>query len=200
MSLSIYCPYCLKFTEISRAKNRIRNYSTDRYEEKDVNWFNNKTKESWWIGKRNSCEEPMLILNEGEKIYPTPQPAKTDERVPISIRNDMDEAKRCMTVSAYNAASVMARRVIQSTCMSKGAAKKTLFEQIIELTGLGIITTELKDWANEVRFVGNDGAHPSENEIQKKDAEDILELAEQFLQVIFVTPSIAQERKSKRTT
>jgi len=190
----------LQYTEISRATNRIQNYSTNRYEEKGANWYNDKTKESWWIGKCNSCEEPMLILDKGEKIYPTPQPAKTDERVPNDIRNDMDEAKRCMTVSSFNAASVMARRVIQATCLSKGATKRTLYEQIIELAGMGIITNELKEWANEVRFVGNDGAHPNSNHILKEDAGDILELAEQFLQVIFVTPAIAQERKNKRTT
>ena len=32
----------------------------------------------------------------------------------------------------------------------------------------------------------------------ESDAEDIIQLAEQFLQVIYITPAIALERKNKR--
>jgi hypothetical protein len=67
-----------------------------------------------------------------------------------------------------------------------------------ELASNGVITKDLKEWADVVRWVGNDAAHPSKDEVNKEDAEDILKLAEQFLHVIYVAPAIAKERRAKR--
>jgi len=70
-------------------------------------------------------------------------------------------------------------------------------DQIEELANEGVITSELKEWAHVVRWVGNDAAHPDSLEVTEEDAEDILKLAEQFLHVLYVTPAIARERKGR---
>jgi hypothetical protein len=98
----------------------------------------------------------------------------------------------------------MARRAIQAACLLKGASeKKPLFEQIDELARDGKITQDLRQWAHEVRYLGNDGAHPASDPAQdavtSDDAQDALELAEEFLGALFVTPAIAAERRAKRT-
>ena len=49
-----------------------------------------------------------------------------------------------------------------------------------------------------MRWVGNDAAHPDKQAVTKEDAEDILHLAEQFLNVIYVAPAIAKEQRTKR--
>ena len=49
-----------------------------------------------------------------------------------------------------------------------------------------------------MRWVGNDAAHPDKQAVTKEDAEDILHLAEQFLNVIYVAPAIAKEQLTKR--
>jgi len=46
-----------------------------------------------------------------------------------------------------------------------------------------------------VRLVGNDGAHPLNDPVTRGDAIVILELAEQFLQVIYVAPAIARAQR-----
>jgi len=53
-----------------------------------------------------------------------------------------------------------------------------LVTQITELAKKGIITSELKDWATAIRWVGNDAAHPSKEYITKDEAENILKLTE----------------------
>jgi len=87
---------------------------------------------------------------------------------------------------------------MQSTCIDKGAKKDKLVDQIAELLATGVITNDLKGWADVVRWVGNDAAHPDKMVVSKEDADDILQLAEQFLHVIYVAPAIAIERRKKR--
>jgi len=154
--------------------------------------------EIWWIGICNYCHKPVLVKNDGDIVFPTPLPLPSDKRIPEHIRQDLDEAKICFSVDAYRACAVMARRAIQSAAIDKGTTKGNLVEQINELESIGIITKDLKEWATVVRWVGNDAAHPNKDKVEKEDAEDILILAEQFLNVIYVAPALAKERRAKR--
>jgi len=87
---------------------------------------------------------------------------------------------------------------MQAAYIDKGAAKEKLVEQLHELAANRIITNDLKEWADVVRWVGNDAAHPDKQPVTDKDAIYILNLAEQFLHVIYVAPAIAQEQRTKR--
>ncbi len=151
----------------------------------------------WWIGICNYCYKPVLVFNRDEIVYPNPLPSPTDERILEHIREDIDEAKMCFSVKCYRACTVMARRAIQSACIDKGANKK-LKEEIEELEQKGIITKDLKEWANVVRWVGNDAAHPETQDVTEEDSEDILKLSEKFMHNIYVAPAIDKERKHKR--
>lgn len=200
MSLSIYCPFCHQYTSVEGLTTSSGTYVGGNRNPitVPVSWYDSIKKEKWWIGKCNSCSNVMLLLDDGKKIYPAPEPSPTDNRIPKIIRQDILEAKLCYNVSAFNATVVMARRAIESICIDKGADKsKNLFQQINEIRNLGIITEELKSWATEIRFVGNDGAHPGDL-VEKEDAEVILKLSEQFAQVIYVLPEIANELRAKR--
>lgn len=151
--------------------------------------------EKWWIGICNYCNDPVLILNQGVRIYPHPLPSPTDTKIPEKIRKDLMEAKFCFSVNTFRACAVMARRSIQAACIDKGARKEKLVDQLQELKSNGTITNDLLEWANVVRWVGNDAAHPNGDEVRKEDSEDILKLAEQFLHVLYVAPAIAMERR-----
>ena len=134
----------------------------------------------------------------GSKMYPTPLPSETDERIPDGIRIDLIESKLCFSAHAYRGSTVLACRAIQSTRLDKGATTKDLMKQIDELFGKGIITADLKEWAHVIRWVGNDAAHPNKDVVTVDDATDILELCEQFLHTIYVAPAIAKERRELR--
>jgi|SRR3989338_3787782 len=182
MSKSIYCPFCHRFTELSN-----RGEHTHR-----------------WLGQCNACQEIILVDNRTGKCYPLPLPGPVDARIPEQIRADFIEAKQCKASGAFRAASVMARRALQSICLDKGAKEnEKLGKQIDWMLAQNIITKDLKEWAHEVRLVGNDAAHPkkpSEDEkILESDADDILQLLEQFSQVLYVAPALAAERRRSRT-
>jgi hypothetical protein len=197
--VSIYCPFCHKHTSLRPAPvnyERVQYGSTYRGTTGAL-WEKDKGI-TWWIGVCNSCKEPVLVLNNGERIYPFPLPSSTDDRIPEHIRKDLDEAKISYSVKAFRASAVMSRRAIQTACLDKGATKIKLVAQLHELSENGVITKDLKEWADVVRWVGNDAAHPDKHPVTEKDALDILNLAEQFLHVIYVAPAIAKEQRTRR--
>lgn len=187
-SLSIYCPHCHKHTALTPAPVNYKH----GYEEGTTRAFWTKSNSYvWWIGVCNACHQPVLVLNDGDVVYPTPLPKPTEKDIPELIRSDLDEAKACFSAGAYRAAAVMARRAMQVAALDKGATKDKLVAQITELQQSGKITTDLKDWADAVRWVGNDAAHPNGVQVTKDDADDVMQLAEQFLHVLYVAPALA---------
>lgn len=195
--ISIFCPFCQKHTALTLASKRVQCGKCLSYLDVSLIWEKMQS-ENWWIGICNACHEAVLVLNNGDLIFPHPLPSPTDTRIPGDIRNDLEEAKNCLAINAYRACCVMARRAMQSACLDKGATKDKLVDQIAELLANGVITNDLKGWADVVRWVGNDAAHPGKSKVAKEDADDILHLAEQFLHVIYVAPAIAIERQTKR--
>ena len=116
-----------------------------------------------------------------------------------SVKKDFEEALLCQSVGAYKGAAVLARRSVQLICLDKGAKKdEKLHKQIEELFNNNIITQDIKNWADEVRYIGNDAAHPNKEEVNKEDSEDILELLESLCNVLYVAPARAAKRKQKR--
>jgi len=190
--VSINCPYCRKPTSIRQATTH---YGDARI---TLPLIADGIPGGWWMGICNNCSGPVLINENCSEIYPHPLPSPTDIRIPEEIRKDLNEGKLCLSVNCYRACCVLSRRGIQQACLFKGAKKEKLEDQIKELAESRIITQELAEWATLVRWIGNDAAHPKAPPVGREEAEDCLELAEQFLHVLFVTPSIAEERKKKR--
>jgi len=136
------------------------------------------------------------------QIIPPPRPTPTDPHIPEPVRTDLDEAKAAFSVGAYNATVVMCRRALQAAAILKGATKgKKLIDQIDELYEKEVITKGLRDLAHTIRLIGNEGAHPDpENPetVTREDAEEVLELTEQFLYVLFVTEAKVKDIRQKR--
>lgn len=189
MQASIFCPHCHQRTALSAA--------TVQGTTIPASWNISKF-QSWWIGICNGCQNPCLVLNNGETIYPTPLPSPTNVQIPQQLRDDLDEAKRCLSASCFRACAVMARRCIQNACVDKGTTEKDLVKQIQELTKMGVITKDIEEWAHVVRWIGNDAAHVNKDPVTKEDANDCLQLAEQFLHVVYVTPAIAKAQRAAR--
>ena len=199
--VSIYCPYCHRYTSLSVAPTVV--HYRDHDLEASVIYTDPRDSSNWWIGLCNSCKEAVLVRSKGSslwRILPDPLPSPTDERIPEPMRTDLMEAKVCYSAKAYRGCAVVARRAVQSACIERGAGKdKKLEVQLDELHSKGVITTGLRDWGHSVRWIGNDAAHPDSPPVVDKDAEDILKLAEEFLRLIYVTPKIAKEQAEKRT-
>ncbi|MBI1850846.1 MAG: DUF4145 domain-containing protein [Planctomycetes bacterium] len=193
--VSIFCPHCRRHTSLEPATAEVdHGFDTLRV---SAIWKQGHDS-IWWIGVCNSCRVPVLVHNGGDVVYPTAVPPPSEASIPDEIRGDLDEAKQCFAVSAWRGAAVMARRSMQSAALDKGMKPGNLGDQMAALHSGGRITVELKEWADVVRWVGNDAAHPGGDAVTREDAEDILRLAEQFLHVLYVAPSIAKALRAKK--
>lgn len=108
------------------------------------------------------------------------------------IKNDYLEALEDYSNGCYISCVIMCRRVIQQSCIDKGAKKKTLYEQIDELN----IDNNLKKLAHKLRFWGNNGAHPDillDEKIEEEDAKLAIDFTEKFLQYVYIIPKELEE-------
>lgn len=195
LSTSVYCPFCRQMTSLQIAPVAVREGLHPTYV--GAIWecgMGNR----WWIGVCNYCHSPMLVRNDGDTIYPQPLPEPSEESIPEAIRSDLDEAKKCFSLSAFRGCAVLARRAMQSAALNLGAADDKLQRQIEELFAKSLITKDLKEWADVVRWVGNDAAHPGGDDVTDEDAEDILKLTSQFLHVLYVAPAIAKSLRGRK--
>lgn len=184
---SILCPSCHEKTSVSvRATHN-----------------NSKNGYIYEIAECNGCDFHVLVKRVAASqniinVYPSSLPKTTDHRIPDDIKTDFDEALLCLSVGATRGAAILARRAVQTLCKDKGATAKDLKAQIDELFDKNIITQDLKDWAHEVRYVGNDAAHPNDTDVDKNDAEEIIDLVESLCEVLYVAPAKAANRKKVR--
>ncbi|MFX1396850.1 MAG: DUF4145 domain-containing protein [Promethearchaeota archaeon] len=197
---SAFCPHCNQHSLFTLIENNVQWQIRQNCGKRPYCVYLESEGNYWWMAECHSCNKLVLILNNGERIYPSPQPKPSDENIPENVRKDLNEAKMCMTVSCFRASTAMCRRALETCCIDKGADEnKNLQGKIEELFTLGILTTDIKDWANTVRWVGNDAVHINANEVGKDDAEDILKLAEQIFHIVYIAPAIAQKRQIKRS-
>ncbi len=139
-----------------------------------------------------------------ETIFPTNEPT-VNMYVPEGLANDFIEASKDYNIGSYKSSVVMARRTIQKMCLNLGATKgKELFKQIAELLEKGKLHPDLAAMATEIRFLGNDGAHPEDDgldEVNADDAKEILDFTSELLDDLYVRPQkVAAMRKKREGT
>ena len=188
----MHCPYCHVHTSITPLANASGDISGTRDLHGNV----------WQIGSCNACGgvvmESQTLMSSSRTIYPHPLPSSTAKEIPEEIRKTLIEAKLCASVKAWQASVTMCRRAIQMACIEKGAiASDKLVTQINTLKDKSIITADIHEWATVIRWVGNDGAHPGGIKVDEEDAVGMIDLAEQFLHILYVAPAKAAAHRTK---
>jgi hypothetical protein len=83
-------------------------------------------------------------------------------------------------------------------CEDKGATGRDLFVQLKDMKDKQIITPDLHDWADSLRILGRDGAHPEFPEVTQDDAQDGVKLLREILKFVYILPyERAEKRRSK---
>jgi len=76
-----------------------------------------------------------------------------------------------------------------------GAAGKTLVKRIDALAVDGLITTDMRDWAHEIRLGGNEAAHEDEP-FEAADADRLYKFTDAFLRYAYTLPALVKANKS----
>jgi len=126
---------------------------------------------------------------------------KAPEHWPEAIGRYWLQAHRCLGDETWDAAAVMARSALQVALREAGAAGKSLKQEIDDLAAKGVLPSHMKDWAHELRELGNESAHPGQTQgaTQPDDARDIVEFLDFLLKYLLDLPHQIAEYRARRT-
>lgn len=159
-----------------------------------------------FLARCGLCDQVLLLEKEGgtrwferelQCLYPSP-PRSLAPVIPDDLRRDHSEARTCFKAHAYTATVVMVRRTLEGVCHQHGITRKPLQKAFEEMRATGLIEGRLLEWAQELRLLGNQGAHFTGNSVSRQDAADALALAEALLDYLYVFSAKFEEFKRRR--
>ncbi|SOD70173.1 protein of unknown function [Streptomyces sp. 1222.2] len=181
----VHCPPCDK-PVIAHSKGRALEPDTDMWGPGDL----------VTLAQCSECGCAMVVTQSDDlegrwsdpvRVYP-PTSDQLSLMVPSKLRDECEEARHCFTAKAYTATAVMVRRVLEGLCLDQGATAKPLINALKQLADDGKLDGRLLEWAQELRGLGNQGAHHTGAPVQKQDAHDALLLAEEILNYVYALP------------
>lgn len=120
------------------------------------------TRELWRDTPPEANGKPVLEGHwDSEVLYPKQR--QVSQQVPQQIRDDYDEAQRCLLANADTAAALLLRRGLEQVCLDHGiedaGATRPLIAKLQRLHELGTLPDDLMDWATSITLVGDEGVH-----------------------------------------
>lgn len=120
---------------------------------------------------------------------------------PESVGRYWLQAQRNIKDENWDAAAVMARSALQIALREQGASGRNFRDEIESLASQGVLPAIMKDWAHEVRGLGNDSAHPVVDQAptDPRDARDIVEFLDFFLQYSYSLPKKINDYRARHS-
>jgi len=108
------------------------------------------------------------------------------DHVPSTVRDEIEEALNCLSVSAYNGFAALCRRAVQAICVELGADGSTrVAKQIAQMSDMVGLDSEMKGLVKQVMLTGHDGAHPQLPEVDSERASLLLSLLQDMTYEIY---------------
>ncbi|MFI6390400.1 DUF4145 domain-containing protein [Nonomuraea sp. NPDC050547] len=126
-----------------------------------------------------------LPARPAEVLWPTPG-REIGEQVPALVRAELTQARAGLRAGSAAAAVLHVRRLLEAVCADHGITGRTLFHALRELRAAGRIDGWLLSWAEELRELGNEAAHLGAAPLTRREAADAVELAEAFIDYLYV--------------
>ena len=125
---------------------------------------------------------------------------KYPEHWPEAVGRYWLQAKRSLRDENWDAAAVMARSAMQVALREKGASGSTLKQEINHLASSGVLPALMKDWAHELRVLGNESAHPAASQppTESLDAKDIVRYLDFMLTYLYDLPKDIEQYRERR--
>jgi hypothetical protein len=138
----------------------------------------------------------MCLWSAGSRLHDChllPWPIRIDsypEHWPKDVGRFWMQAHRSLADENWDAAAVMTRSALQAALRDKGAAGDKLHREIDDLAANGLLPPIMKEWAHELRELGNDSAHPKPGQpaVEPQDAKDIARFLDLLLEYLYSLP------------
>ena len=94
----------------------------------------------------------------------------------------------------------MARISLQVSLREQNAKGSNLKQEIDDLADKGILPKIMKDWAHNVRELGNESAHPKPDQppTLPKDAKDIVGFMDYLFEYLYTLPKQINEYRERK--
>lgn len=121
------------------------------------------------------------------------------EHLPDNVSRFLEQGNDSISQKNWDAAGGMFRKTLEAALKNKFSknAKDTLNEQIEKAAVAGGLTSDLADWADQIRFLGNDAIH-DDNPFPCEDAKELANFTELVMIYLFTLPEMLKEAKKKR--
>jgi len=148
----------------------------------------------WIVHRCPACSGPTLSEfwdgisdpeDEPSRIYPT---ARDNRALPKNIRDAYDRALKVKKIDpGFYAVGV--RRMLEAVCDDRGVPTGDLFNRLTALAQSAAIPTMLAEQAQELRNLGNLGAHEKDIDVEEADVPVIEDFAEAVLEYLYRAPA-----------
>jgi hypothetical protein len=140
------------------------------------------------------CTLPTLFeaTKGAERQIPGVAPGNDVEHLPTDVHELYTEARNCVSVNAFTAAVMAARKVLMNVAVAQGAKGNQGFAWYVQwLDDNGYVPPGGHAWVNRIKDLGNEANHeiPSVNE---EDAREIISFVEMLLKFVYELPARAQ--------
>jgi hypothetical protein len=110
------------------------------------------------------------------------------QHLPQQLADLYAEARNCMTVSAFTAAVLTARKLLMNVAVHLGASEGDKFVAYVDhLVSKGYVPPNATIWVDHIRKKGNEANHEIRL-MERPDAEDLLTFIEMILKLVFEYP------------
>lgn len=183
-----FCTQCNSIVETEV----IHNYHIEEHSNEDLHGGGVLVKLSRCLRCRNpflseidySYIEDNYWESSNIQLYPNTE-NEAIKNCPKIVINPYQEALKCYRAHAYDACVIMCRKGIEAICIDKGEEKGNLVTKLKNLKEKGILEGTLFKWTDELRLIGNDGAHSHEQIVTQQDAKDALDFFDALITYLY---------------
>jgi len=130
------------------------------------------------------------------RYWPTEVETKPPANVPDNVTSFYLQGMDNLSRKHYDAAGTMFRKSLDTALKGLDlSGKGTLQQRINNLPATVVVTPAMKEWAHQIRELGNDAAH-DEDPFTEQEATTLQAFTELFLTYTFTLPSMVTVRKS----
>jgi hypothetical protein len=110
------------------------------------------------------------------------------------------QAQRSIEGENWDAAALMARSALQLLLRHAKAVGGNLMKEIDDLAGKGLIPPIVKEWAHNLRVLGNEAAHPQPGDkgVTATDARHVVKFLRVLLTLLHDLPSDIEKFREKK--
>ena len=130
-----------------------------------------------------------------EAVFPQSPAIDTPLFVPSGVKSFYQQAFDSLQRGNFDAAGMMFRKALESALKDiHPEGKGRLIDRIDKLPDNIGVTETMKNWAHEVRSIGNESAHDDEPEIET-DVRATYNFTNMFLKYAYEMPGLLKKRK-----